>query len=743
MPASSRMCYALIGLSSTRASMTSMIAISLLLASWSSAPEILPLEYQGQQVYRTSHALLIADDTPPQGEAAFGNSIRELAKALVETCRFPAGNVRVLDGQTATTGNVRAELARLRDSKQVSRQDRVLIVLAAHGTLKAQVGYFMMYGKDDNLLPMQEVAHSVLSTEGIPAKHVLMLADSCHAGSIATNEPIVGADPDATLSDLFKRPYRGIWAGANAGGRAFSNDSAQRTRMLSAIVSCLASDDTYPLNVAGAADVLYKSRQYVPVTYTPIAQGAYIFALRGSKIEEGAERARQEIVRKDRGRAEALSYAHFQQVLDAEKAVASSDRTKDAKGWALAQLQLGKAYANLPTGNREENLRKAIDLFSASLGVLAQSAYPTEWAETQDAMGAAYRNLPTGDKSANLAMAIRCYEASLKVRTEQSTPEAWATTMGNLGIAYWDMQDGDRSANLAKAIECFESSLRVFTEQKSTEGWAKTMNSMGGAYAAQTAGDRPANLARAVECYQESLRYYTEADFPEQWAQTMVNMGAALSGFPLGNGEHLNRAIECYQASLRIFTERAYPEGWAATVANLAACYVSIPSGNRAANLASAIELYESTLRVYTERAFPDGWAATMGNIGACYALIASPANLAKALEHFEASLRVYNQTAYPEDWARTIGNLGKVYTSQADFAKAISCFESALQVFTPDLPWQRCETLYWMAKAVYLNGDKERAKSLLEACVEMASKGRRREFFERGNEALRSGFQS
>lgn len=718
-----------------------MIALSLLLASSFSPPEILPVEYQGQQVYRTSHALLVADDTAPQGEAAFGNSVRELAKALVETCRFPQGNVKVLDGDEATAGNVRAELARLKDSKQVSRQDRVLIVIAAHGTVKAQQGFFMMFGKEDNLLPMQELAQSVLSSDGIPAKHVLMLADSCHAGSIATNEPIIGADPDATLSDLFKRPYRGIWAGANAAGRAFSDDSAQRTRMIGAIVASLASDDTYPLNVAGAADVLYKAKQYVPVAYTPVSQGSYVFAVKGSKVDEGAEGARQEIVRKDRSRAEALSYARFHQVLDGEKAVASSDQGKDAKGWALAQNKLGKAYADLPTGDRTENLKKAIDLFTSALTVLTQTAYPEEWADTMDSMGAAYRNLPTGNRSANLAKAIESYEAALKVRTEQAVPEAWATTMGNLGIAYLDRQDGDRAAHLTKAIECFEASLRVFTEQKSREGWATTMNSLGGAYAALNTGDRAANLARAVESYQESLRYYTETDFPEPWAQTMVNMGAALSEMPVGNGEPLTRAIDCFESALRIFAERAYPQGWASTTENLASCYASLPSGDRAANLAKAISLYESALRVHTERSYPEAWAATMGNIGACYAAAPSPANIAKAIEHYESSLMVFSESAYPEDWARTQSNLGKAYTNLPDLPKAVASFESALRVFTPELPWQRCETLYWMARAVFLQGEKERARNLLEECVAMASNARRREYFERGNEALKSGF--
>ncbi len=711
------------------------------------APVIMPLEYEGQQVYRTSHALLVADDTPPQGEAAFGNSAREVAKELVDVCGFPADNVKLLDGPQATVANVRAELARLEDPKRVSRQDRVLIVLAVHGTMKDQVGYFQLVGGGDNLLPMREVADAVLNVKGIPAKHVLMLADSCHAGSIVTNEPAVGADPDATMSDLFKRPYRGIWAASNSSGRAISDDSTQSTRMLHAIVASLASGDTYPLNVAGAADVLYKSKQFVPVTYTPLAEGSYIFALKLGKTDVGAERTRQESVTKERKRDETQSYVQYQRVLDAEKALAAADRTKNPKAWALAQRELGKAYAELPTGSRDQNLRKGIAAYNSALEVLTEKDLPIEWATTQDYLGAAYRNLPTGSKAANMAKAILYYEASLRVRTQKDFPMEWAATNGNLGIAYLDLPTGDHDDNVAKAIEYFEASLKVFTANNSAEGWAKTMNSLGAAYGGLTTGDRNANLLKAVDCYQAALTFYTENKYPEDWARSMSNLGIVYSDLPRGQGEYLAKAIECYEAALRVYSEKTYPQGWANTMGNLGGCYAVLPSGDKAANAAKAIEYYESSLKIFTEKDLPEGWAATMGNLGACYAMIPTEANIAKALQSYEASLRVYTKAEYPEDWARTMSNLGKAYVNNpggdkaANLAKAISSYEGSLTVFSEQMPWERCEVLYGYAKAIFLQGDKDKAKSVLEDCLAVATKARRREYAEKATNALKSGF--
>ena len=54
---------------------------------------------------------------------------------------------------------------------------------------------------------------------------------------------------------------------------------------------------------------------------------------------------------------------------------------------------------------------------------------------TQNNLGTAYSDLPTGDRGENLRRAIGCYEAALRVRTESDFPSAWATTQFNLGLA--------------------------------------------------------------------------------------------------------------------------------------------------------------------------------------------------------------------------------------------------------------------------------------------------------------------
>ncbi len=81
---------------------------------------------------------------------------------------------------------------------------------------------------------------------------------------------------------------------------------------------------------------------------------------------------------------------------------------------------------------------------------------------TQNNLGNAYGNLPTGDREANLQNAIACYEAALRVRTERDFPVNWATTQNNLGNAYWSLPTGNRGANLQKAIACYEAAIRGY-----------------------------------------------------------------------------------------------------------------------------------------------------------------------------------------------------------------------------------------------------------------------------------------
>jgi predicted ATPase/class 3 adenylate cyclase len=356
--------------------------------------------------------------------------------------------------------------------------------------------------------------------------------------------------------------------------------------------------------------------------------------------------------------------------------------------WARTQNNLGNAYQNLPTGDRAGNLRKAIHCYGAALRVGTEKDFPVDWASTQNNLGNAYAKLPTGDRGENLRQAIACYKAALHVYTERGFPVDWAMTQNNLGIAYRVLPTGDRVENLRRAIACYEAALRVYTERDSPVDWAMTQNNLGGAYWSLPAGDRAANLLKAIHCCEAALRVHTERDFPVEWATTQNNLGSAYSDLPTGDrGENLRKAIQCYEAALRVHTERDFPVEWAMTQNNLGSAYANLPTGDRAGNLRKAIQCYEAALRVRTERDFPVEWATTQTNLGSAYSDLPTGdrgENLRKAIQCYGAALRVRTERDFPVDWAMTQNNLGNAYADLPtgdrgeNLRQAIACFENA-----------------------------------------------------------------
>ena len=271
------------------------------------------------------------------------------------------------------------------------------------------------------------------------------------------------------------------------------------------------------------------------------------------------------------------------------------------------QNNLGNAYGKLPTGDRGENLKRAIACYDQALRVYSDRDFPNEWAMTQNNIGNAYGDLATGDGGENLKRAIECYKAALRVRTEGSAPREWAATQNNLGATYHDLPTGDRGENLKMEIACYEAALRVRTERDFPLDWATTQNNLGVAYGDLPTGDLGENLERAIECYEAALRVLTERDFPREWAGTQINLGVAHSQLSTGDrGENLKRAIAFYEAALRVYTEENFPREWAMTQNNVGNACGQLLTGDRRQNVRRAIECCEAAARGFMTAGMTD-----------------------------------------------------------------------------------------------------------------------------------------
>jgi predicted ATPase/class 3 adenylate cyclase len=376
----------------------------------------------------------------------------------------------------------------------------------------------------------------------------------------------------------------------------------------------------------------------------------------------------------------------------AEQALRAAELMKDPEALAGTQNNLGNAYAELPTGDRGQNLKRAIACYEKALRVYTERDFPHDWAMTQNNLGAVYGQLPTGDRGDNLKRAIACYEAALRVYTERDFPRDWAATQNNLGNAYGDLPTGDRGQNLKRAIDCYEAALRVRTEPDFPRDWAMTQNNLGTACANLPAGGRGQNVRRAIEYFEAALRVYTERDSPPDWALTQNNLGNAYGELSTEDrGENLKRAIECFEAASRVYTERDFPREWAMTQSNLGNAYVLLPT-DREENLKRAIACYEVALQVYTELDFPIEWAMTQNNLGNAYGDLPTQdggENLKRAIACYKAALRVRPEHDFPRQWAMTQYNLGLSYGKLPtgdrgeNVQRAIECLEAAARGFT------------------------------------------------------------
>jgi hypothetical protein len=74
--------------------------------------------------------------------------------------------------------------------------------------------------------------------------------------------------------------------------------------------------------------------------------------------------------------------------------------------------------------------------------------------------------MPTGDRGDNLSKAIAHYQAALTVSTRAADPNTWARVHYDLASAWLNMPRGERSENLRKAIASAKAATLVFGEDE-------------------------------------------------------------------------------------------------------------------------------------------------------------------------------------------------------------------------------------------------------------------------------------
>lgn len=134
--------------------------------------------------------------SPGYGVSDLGG-VRGDIRSLEQVARqsgIPASNIITLLDKTATTAALRQALEQLR--QRTGPQDQVLLYISSHGAAKEEgvsgMGYPVSYDTRINdrgtLIDFEEIQQRL---RALPAKRVLWIADTCHAGGAATGMKVV------------------------------------------------------------------------------------------------------------------------------------------------------------------------------------------------------------------------------------------------------------------------------------------------------------------------------------------------------------------------------------------------------------------------------------------------------------------------------------------------------------------------------------------------------------------------
>ena len=407
------------------------------------------------------------------------------------------------------------------------------------------------------------------------------------------------------------------------------------------------------------------------------------------ELERERERLKRAVVLSVRG-TERLEAKNYEGALeDLEAAIGILPENTEA--WASANFNLGLALGEFPRGDREANLRKAIESYKRYLSVYTKDRDAVQYAAAQNNLGIVYSNLAeVRDSEENLQQAIEAYKQALRVYTFEKLPQDYAMTQNNLGTAYGDLAAvRDMEKNLEKAIEAYEQALRVYTFEKFPQDFAMTQSNLGNAYAdLAEVRDRDENLDKAIEAHEQALRVYTVEKFPQGYAMTQNNLGTAYWSLSevRDREENLKKAIEAYEQALRVYTFEKFPQYYAGTQNNLGLAYSNLAQvRGREENLRKAIEAFEQALSVYTFEKFPQGYAMTQSNLGTANWRLSwvrdKEENLDKAIEAYKEALKVRKKETLPLDFTETSYNLAITLNDKGDKIDAIKMMEEVLPV--------------------------------------------------------------
>ncbi len=404
-----------------------------------------------------------------------------------------------------------------------------------------------------------------------------------------------------------------------------------------------------------------------------------------------------------------------------------SETTCDDKKVMTASLYLGNAYLSRISGNRESNLKFALNHYTKALKRFSGRQNLCAWAKIHMNIGSIFSQIQSGEKRQNVEKSIRHFRKSLSVFDLNCEPQDWIASRMNIGNAFLTRIAGQRITNVERAITYFRISLKFSSTKTNTLDRGKILINLGMAYFERSRGDISKNLEQAKRHYEEASKVFDVNNSPYGWALTNMNLGLILWKRKKGDrGKNLENSIRCFQNALQFWRQESQPQEWARTQMNLGIVYSDRIIGNKENNLEMALEAHRNSLKVYSRNDTPILWAKARINLGNTYIIRlagARAANIERAICHYRKALDIWSQAKTPYEWARGQYNLGYAYTvrrkggSKSDIIRSMENFNAALMVWIKDaFPFEWARTHYQLGKSIILTNDNGNRSQLLGA---------------------------
>ncbi|CAN5291250.1 hypothetical protein BH18ACT4_BH18ACT4_15750 [soil metagenome] len=294
-----------------------------------------------------------------------------------------------------------------------------------------------------------------------------------------------------------------------------------------------------------------------------------------------------------------------------EKQLAETSRSVRPLEHAAVAYRLGLAYAESPSGNPTENLRKALACYEVTAAIFDPRYDPVEHARALNAAGAAQRGLGRHRRAAEL------FKKAAELFEGRERDDERAAALNNLGLVRTELGEIDA------ALEAFAVAAELF-DQDSAEGRrgrAAALHNRGQAHAATSS---ISGLKAALADYAEARASADSDEAPYHLGRIDHSTCTAATAFatllPDEKRRLLSEAITAFESSLSVFTSNAFPYQHALAKHNLGR---ALAATGEVTNLRRALACYEDTMAVLDPRLHGDAWRQAFASMEAAEAELA------------------------------------------------------------------------------------------------------------------------